>query len=548
MRISGLPALSNALRGVEELMSKYAARVSPAARFASALWVVVLAGCGGAEATHLISANSGAGGGGIPIPTGGDGGRGGSGVRDAAPDVPPTTVTPTCTDGVRNGAETDVDCGGGDNDSGCPKCHVGQACTIASDCENGVCTNSFCQPAGCADLKQNGTETDVDCGGVSCAACPDGDSCLVGTDCQSGTCTAGKCQGPRCDDGVKNGTESDVDCGGTCPGCATGETCNGAADCQSAICNTKCQPASCGDGIRNGSETDIDCGGTCPACVVGKTCAAGTDCQTGVCAVTCQAPTCQDGVRNGLETDVDCGGNGGTPGSNCSACDALKRCLVNSDCISLNCVDMVCQATSCTDKLKNGTETDVDCGGGCATKCDVGKVCLVNADCSSAICTGGKCQSPWKVQYKCLSCTATTQQPLASLQIIGIGGATAPLTEFKMRYYFTRDGLGATVMPVGISYFAVVGNANITLVFGTLPTARPTADSFMEIGFIAAAGSLVSGASSGEVQASFHDPNSFATIFTQTNDYSFDATKTAFTDWTHVTLYHNGTLVWGAEP
>jgi hypothetical protein len=40
----------------------------------------------------------------------------------------------------------------------------------------------------------------------------------------------------------------------------------------------------------------------------------------------------------------------------------------------------------------------------------------------------------------------------------------------------------------------------------------------------------------------------------RTNDYSFDATKTAATEWSHVTLYHcppPGTvcnLVWGVEP
>ena len=31
-------------------------------------------------------------------------------------------------------------------------------------------------------------------------------------------------------------------------------------------------------------------------------------------------------------------------------------------------------------------------------------------------------------------------------------------------------------------------------------------------------------------------------------DYSYDAAKTVFADWTHVTLYRNGTLVWGTEP
>ncbi|MBX3247937.1 MAG: hypothetical protein KF901_12225 [Myxococcales bacterium] len=40
----------------------------------------------------------------------------------------------------------------------------------------------------------------------------------------------------RCDDGVLNGTESDVDCGGLCPPCASGRACREGADCASGGC------------------------------------------------------------------------------------------------------------------------------------------------------------------------------------------------------------------------------------------------------------------------------------------------------------------------
>ena len=36
--------------------------------------------------------------------------------------------------------------------------------------------------------------------------------------------------------------------------------------------------------------------------------------------------------------------------------------------------------------------------------------------------------------------------------------------------------------------------------------------------------------------------------YTQTGDYSFDASKTNYTDWSNITLYRNGVLVWGTEP
>src|SRR6187200_355580 len=46
---------------------------------------------------------------------------------------------------------------------------------------------------------------------------------------------------------------------------------------------------------------------------------------------------------------------------------------------------------TCTDGLKNGSETDVDCGGGLCPRCADGKVCQLPNDCSSGTCTGGRC-------------------------------------------------------------------------------------------------------------------------------------------------------------
>src|SRR5262249_22946629 len=55
---------------------------------------------------------------------------------------------------------------------------------------------------------------------------------------------------------------------------------------------------------------DVDCGGaTCGVCAPGKKCNAATDCDSAVCTGgTCQAPSGTDGVKNGDESDIDCGG------------------------------------------------------------------------------------------------------------------------------------------------------------------------------------------------------------------------------------------------
>ncbi|MBK9258202.1 MAG: hypothetical protein IPM54_00005, partial [Polyangiaceae bacterium] len=93
---------------------------------------------------------------------------------------------------------------------------------------------------------------------------------------------------------------------------------------------------------------------------------------------------CNDGTKNGTETDVDCGGA-------CSQCSDGKSCIGNSDCQSGACSSGSCtNMTNCNDGTKNGTETDVDCGGSCS-QCSAGKSCIGNSDCQSGACSSGSC-------------------------------------------------------------------------------------------------------------------------------------------------------------
>ena len=71
------------------------------------------------------------------------------------------------------------------------------------------------------------------------------------------------------------------------------------------------------------------------------------------------APSCNDGMKNGKETDIDCGGS-------CPTCGPMKGCTGALDCASDVCgMDNKCALPSCTDKVLNGSETGVDCGGSC---------------------------------------------------------------------------------------------------------------------------------------------------------------------------------------
>jgi hypothetical protein len=289
----------------------------------------------------------------------------------------------SCSDGIKNGTETDVDCGGS-----CGPCGDGKGCVAAADCTSGDCINGQCGklPQACGDKKQDGDETDVDCGGQVCARCDDGKKCSAASDCKSDSCVGGVCKAASCSDKIKNGNETDVDCGGSCPKCATGKTCGTTADCAAGVCiGGKCSPATCNDGVKDGDETDVDCGGSCGKCGTGKVCGGDADCQSASCVGgKCAAATCSDGVKNGEESDVDCGGG-------CPACDLGKTCNKAGDCASGLCFNNVCVGPGCGDGVKDGTETDVDCGGGACLACADGKVCGVGGDCQSLRCQNGTC-------------------------------------------------------------------------------------------------------------------------------------------------------------
>src|SRR5947199_232652 len=93
--------------------------------------------------------------------------------------------------------------------------------------------------------------------------------------------------------------------------------------------------------------------------------------------------TCRDGSKNGNETDLDCGG--GT----CLPCLNGQACLAPGDCQSGSCVGHACSspAAQCLDNTKNGSETDVDCGGGSCPACANGRSCVGPTDCQSGSCT-----------------------------------------------------------------------------------------------------------------------------------------------------------------
>jgi hypothetical protein len=236
----------------------------------------------------------------------------------------------------------------------------------------------------------NSVCTDTQADKTNCGKC--GNVCPLGA-----SCVGGACVGPMgsCTDGVQDGTETDVDCGGgACPPCAIGLRCQADTDCATNACDAltrTCVPSQCTDHQQDGLETDVDCGGgICPPCTFGRHCKVDPDCTNGCDAqtFTCASSICVDHHQDGTETDVDCGGNF------CAPCAVGQRCQIDSDCKSQACdaVALVCVASQCADRQKDGAETDIDCGGGACPSCAPGRACLANADCITGFCAAGICK------------------------------------------------------------------------------------------------------------------------------------------------------------
>ena len=117
--------------------------------------------------------------------------------------TPLTPEPPTCSDGVKNGHETDVDCGGPD----CPPCAVGRGCLSRTDCASAICTGT-------------------------CQACVPGDVCAAG-----GVCTCVLPTGAATTTCVALPAPAAI--AGSCPGsCPAGTVCIGSTG--SVLCTDPC--------------------------------------------------------------------------------------------------------------------------------------------------------------------------------------------------------------------------------------------------------------------------------------------------------------------
>ena len=229
-----------------------------------------------------------------------------------------------------------------------------------------------------------------------CVACTKDSECPGATDdCQHPTCTNGAC--------IQTFTAA-----------GTATTTNPpqiAGDCHKIVCLGML------DGSMNDHQTvvdDTDVPASSPPCLT-VTCSGGSPVKTPHPGVTCGVgETCNAQGNCGCQTNADCTlpqtcGGGGT--AQVCGCTAKTCATLGKTCggpFSDTCSGML----ACDDAAKNGSETDVDCGGDptkCATRCAQGKHCTAGTDCLSGFCADGVCCNMACTGVTCQACSAAAK-------------------------------------------------------------------------------------------------------------------------------------------
>jgi hypothetical protein len=354
----------------------------------------------------------------------------------------------SCGNGVLDGVETDVDCGGinsagnvrlfpsspsgstGSNQTaaivapgkdrvlstynGCDVCEISKKCKKHDDCED-FCDLSASTPIciSCSDniVQSFLKETDVDCGGSICPKrCTNGKTCTKNTDCLSNDCFGNLCV--SCSNNQQDGDESSIDCGGShCKNrCRKNLACTQSTDCATGYCTNGANAYNTWT-ITIASQTFTEAKGV--AVTQGSnsgTLAVAWDGTAGtvlkVKSDVGQTFTTSQNIAVGQTSVLSAGGG------IVSATSALTQ----------NKCDEVPPKVHCSNGVKDKGESFTDCGWTCSM---VGKLCLSGQACESfKDCKSGKCHNS-----KCTSCTNSVKD--SDETDVNCGGSCSPCRDGK---------------------------------------------------------------------------------------------------------------------
>jgi hypothetical protein len=155
------------------------------------------------------------------------------------------------------------------------------------------------------------------------------------------------------------------------------------------------------------------------------------------------------------------------------------------------------------------------------------------------------------VQYVVLKTQASSAYVQCELHVKNTGTSSAQVAELKLRYYFTDEVKKTPKISLNWSYICIPGNCGNSMTVN--PTVSPNmppaagADTYIEFGLSSGHPSIGPGESA-DFAFQMEGPNPATDVYTQTNDYSFDGSKTTPSIWQNVVLLQNGNIAWGTPP
>jgi hypothetical protein len=245
---------------------------------------------------------------------------------------------------------------------------------------------------------------------------------------------------------------------------------------------------------------------------------------------------CTDSGAASCGTNGSCNGNGA-----CQLYANGTQCLAQACSGSTLSAARTCDGAGTCRAATTSSCNPYVCG---TTACKT--TCTSNTDCLSPnVCTGATCgaASSLKVQYHPRDTSTTDAWVMPDFNIVNMAATPVALSELTIKYWFTIDSVQTLAL---FCDFATVGCVNVTMSTASVSPAKTNADNVFVVTFQAAAGNIAANSQTSDIQVRFGKTDFSA--LTETNDYSFLSVGTTFTDNPHVTLYRNGTIVWGVEP
>jgi hypothetical protein len=259
------------------------------------------------------------------------------------------------------------------------------ACLATSDCPGAdtECKTRLCAAGTCAFTyaplgKATAAQVAGDCHQNQCdgsgnvvGAIDDGDLPQDASQCTNDVCTAGAPSNPPLAAGTACNQNGGAHCNGSgaCVQCATASDCPGA--------DTDCKTRTCAAGVCG--ENDKPAGTIAKSQVTGDCHQYQCDASGNIASVVDNGDLPVDGNACTLD-QCAMGTPSNPPAAAGTSCGSGLQCNGSGACVA-----------GCFDGKVDGSETDVDCGGGACGACGSYLVCKAPSDCASGACIGGKC-------------------------------------------------------------------------------------------------------------------------------------------------------------